>query len=261
MTEFKGLADIDYLKKTGKILASLKQISYKKMQIKQGDIVLDLGCGPGIDAIELGGLVSPNGSAIGVDYDEAMLKQASAQVKEIEMQHIVHFQQEDASALSFNDNHFDSCRSERLFMHLNNPEQVVAEMFRVTKPGGHVVVIEPDWASMSVACESPEIERLLLNYRLEKFFPNGYSGRNLYRLFNEAHFTDIQVEAFVNPSTDLAFFYAIGVQEALENKALADNVITPEALAQWRTELQQAAHNNSFYSSASIVMVHGVKPL
>jgi ubiquinone/menaquinone biosynthesis C-methylase UbiE len=260
MTEFKGPVDIDYLKKTGEIFSSIKQISYKKMQIKQSDTVLDLGCGPGIDAIELGKLVSPNGSVIGVDYDEAMLKKALEQVEVLEMSRIIRFQQENACALTFPDNYFNSCRSERLFMHLSNPRQVLAEMFRVTKPEGNVVVIDTDWASLSIDCHSVKTEKLLLNYRLEKFFANGYSGRSLYRLFNNAHFNDIQIDIFPLYTNDLKLFYALSVQETIENKALADNIITQKELDQWRMELRQAALDNAFYCSVNIIMIHGVKP-
>lgn len=261
MTEFKGPVDIDYLKKAGEIFASIKQISYKKIQVKQGDTILDLGCGPGIDAIELGRLVSPNGKIIGADYDEVMVTQAAKQAEILKLNHLIHFQQENANALTFQDDYFDSCRSERLFMHLSNPAQVLAEMFRVTKPGGNVLVIDTDWASLSIDCPSVKTERLLSNYRLEKFFANGYSGRSLYRLFNNSHFTDVQVDVFPLYTNNLELFYTLSIQEIIENKALVDNIITQQELDQWRMELKQAALDNSFYCSVNIVMVHGLKPI
>lgn len=260
MTEFKGPVDFDYLRKAGEIFAPIKQLSYKKMQIKQGDIALDLGCGPGIDAIELGQLVSPDGFVIGVDYDEAMLRKALEQVEILKMDRIVHFQHENASALTFPDNYFNSCRSERLFMHLNNPEQVLGEIYRVTKPGGNVVIIDTDWASLSIDCQSVKTEQLLSNYRLENFLTNGYSGRSLYRMFNNAHFNDIQVDVFPLYTNDLELFYALSLQETVENNALTDNIITQRELDQWRMELKQAALNNSFYCSINMIMVSGIKP-
>lgn len=260
MTKFKGPVDVDYLKKAGEIFASIKQISYEKMQIKQGDTVLDLGCGPGIDAIELGRLVSPNGLVIGVDYDEAMLAKALEQVEALKMSHIISFHQGDASSLAFSDNYFDSCRSERLFMHLNNPDQVISEVRRVTKPGGSVVIIDTDWASLSIDCQSVRTERLLLKYRLENLIPNSYSGRSLYRLFNKAYFSDIQIDVFPLYTNDLELFYALSLQECVENKALSDNIITQKELEQWRMELKQAALDNAFYCSVNMIMVSGIKP-
>ncbi|MGJ0431257.1 methyltransferase domain-containing protein [Methylobacter sp.] len=260
MPKFKGPVDVDYLKKAGEIFAPIKQISYKKMQIKQGDTVLDLGCGPGVDAIELGKLVSPDGLVIGVDYDDAMLAEALEQVETLKMSRIVGFQQGDAGSLAFADNYFDSCRSERLFMHLNNPEQVIGEVRRVTKPGGSVVIIDTDWASLSIDCQSVKIERLLSNYRLEKLIPNSYSGRSLYRLFSRAYFSDIQIDVFPLYTNDLELFYTLSLQESVENKALSDNIITQKELEQWRMELKQAALENSFYCSVNMIMVSGIKP-
>lgn len=47
----------------------------------------------------------------------------------------------DASTLDFSDNTFDACRSETVLMHLDGePARAIAEIVRVTRAGGRVVV-------------------------------------------------------------------------------------------------------------------------
>jgi hypothetical protein len=47
----KGYVDTEYLQAVEKLLGRLKERTYSYMQIKTGDKVLDVGCGPGIDTI------------------------------------------------------------------------------------------------------------------------------------------------------------------------------------------------------------------
>jgi len=258
MSSFNGKVAIDYLQQAAQIFAPIKQQSYTKMQIEAGDIVLDAGCGPGIDALALAEIVTSTGQVIGIDHDQEMLDQANRQAREMANDDYLHFQQADVCKLPFPDNHFDSCRSERLFMHLQQPEKALQEIARVTKPGGRVVIVDTDWGSLSIDNPTPETERILFQYRIDKIITNGYSGRSLHSLFRENHFfLEIEIEVFPLFTTDVNLFYALSVQEIVENQALADNVITEQQLADWRSHMQQAATTDTFYSSINIVMVSG----
>jgi len=213
MSSFNGKVDINYLQQAARIFAPIKQQSYAKMQLKPGDVVLDAGCGPGIDAFALVEIVTSTGQVIGIDHDRKMLDQANQQAREMAIDDRLHFQQADVCNLPFSDNHFNSCRSERLFMHLHHPGKALREIARVTKPGGRVVIVDTDWGSLSIDITMPEMERILFQYRIDKIINNGYSGRSLHRLFQENHFSDINIEVFPLFTTDVDLFYALSVQE------------------------------------------------
>ncbi len=257
MSSFNGKVDIDYLQQAAQIFAPIKQQSYAKMQLETGNLVLDAGCGPGIDALALAEIVTAAGQVIGIDHDQEMLDQANRQAREMAIDGYLHFQQSDVCNLPFPDDYFHSCRSERLFMHLHQPGKALREIARVTKPGGRVVIVDSDWASLSIDNPMPEMERILSQYRIDKIINNGYSGRSLHRLFRENHFAEINIEVFPLFTTDVNLFYALSVQEIVENQALTDNLISERQLADWRSHMQQAAASDTFYSSINIVMVSG----
>ena len=221
-----GKVSPDYLNESAKFLAPIKQKSYEKMQIAKGDYVLDVGCGSGIDVMAMGRIVSSSGSVLGVDHDENMLKLAEYQAKNQGLSDFVKFRQCVASTLPFVDNYFSSCRSERLFMHLSKPQDALAEMYRVTKPGGRIVIIDSDWGSLSIDCQATKTEQLLAIFRREKILTNGYSGRSLYRLFKQYNFSKIEIDVIPVFTNNLELFYTLSLQEAVENRALENNVIS-----------------------------------
>ena len=136
MLKRPGYVNEEYLKAAAELLHSFKQRTYDRMQIHKGDSVLDVGCGAGADTIPLKTLVGPYGRVVGVDYDGKMLSRAKVGAEAAGGgEHLFHFCS-DALKLPFLSDVFNSCRSERLFQHLLQPELALAEMLRVTKLGG-----------------------------------------------------------------------------------------------------------------------------
>ena len=93
---------------------------------------LDVGTGAGTLALALAPLVR---EVVGVDIVEALLDRARANAPAN-----VSFVEGDATALPFEPFSFDLVCTRRTLHHIARPELVVAELTRVTAPGGHVFV-------------------------------------------------------------------------------------------------------------------------
>jgi SAM-dependent methyltransferase len=259
MSDQKGYVDTGYLRMAAKVLEGAKQRSYKLMAVKPGQRLLDVGCGPGIDTIALAKLVGENGQVVGVDHDEAMIKEADRKANESGVASRVIHKHAGAYALPFGENEFDSCRSERLFEHLLHPEQALDEMIRVTKNGGWVVVLDTDWGSFSIDTPEVDIERRLARFRADHLLNNGYSGRQLYRLFRLAKLGEISVEGFTTISTDYEVGRYITMMDKTEKEALAAGVITEDELRRLKASSERARDEGLTFGSGCMILAAGRK--
>jgi ubiquinone/menaquinone biosynthesis C-methylase UbiE len=259
MARLEDSIDPPYLDAMAELIKHNKQRTYTWMHIQPGHSVLDVGCGPGIDTIALAKLVGPSGSVIGVDVDEAMIAEADRRAEQARCRAWCCHQQGDATALSLETGMFDSCRSERLFQYVHNPADVLAEMARVTKPGGWVVILDADHGTWSIDTPELDIERRLVRVLAERMVNNGYAGRQLYALFKRQQFADINVEIRPLYFTNYTQF-RYGIQlDIIEREALAAGCITEEELNRWQQNLEEAETTGTFFAHAAGVLVAGRK--
>ena len=101
-----------------------------------GNRALDVAAGTGDLAIELARRVAPGGSVIGTDFSEQMLERARAKSD------AVTWEWADALALPYEDDSFDAATVGFGARNFSDLDRGLAEMARVVKPGGRVVVLE-----------------------------------------------------------------------------------------------------------------------
>jgi SAM-dependent methyltransferase len=131
----------------------VQEITARKMSLLNlaaGQSVVDVGCGSGVFLPMLAKAVGSAGKAFGVDYSPAMVRDAETKVETEGLSHIVSVREADASRLPFADGSFDAAHCERLLMHLEDPNVALIEMARVVRPGGRIVVAEPDWGGIRI---------------------------------------------------------------------------------------------------------------
>ncbi len=257
----KGYVDPEYLRVVGDLFAQLKQRTYAYMQIQTGYKVLDVGCGPATDTIPLAQLVGSTGEVGGVDYDETMVAEADQRAEKAGVNAWVKHKRADASSLPFESEYFDSCRSERLFQHLLNPEQALFEMTRVTKTNGWVVVLDTDWGTTSIDTDEVDLERKLTRFLAEHAQHNGFSGRQLYRMFKKQGLAEVTFEVFPIAVTSYTLTRQILTLDRSEQEALAANIMTQDELRRLQASFEQADEEGVFFCSTSIVLVAGRKTI
>ncbi len=103
---------------------------------KQQGSVLEVGVGTGLALREY----APHLEVTGIDFSEEMLAKAKAKVTNEKLSHIKELRQMDARNLDFPDNSFDTVAAMHIVSVVPEPERVVAEMARVCKPGGRIVI-------------------------------------------------------------------------------------------------------------------------
>lgn len=102
-----------------------------------GGTLLEVGVGTGMSLERY----TPNVTVTGVDASPDMLEKARTKVRELGLTHVVALEQMDARAMAFADNSFDHVAALHIMSVVPDPELVLAEMARVCKPGGSVLIV------------------------------------------------------------------------------------------------------------------------
>ena len=103
-------------------------------EIKEGEAVLEVGCGTGVFTREAIIRVGVSGSVTGLDLSESMLTVAR------ETSPGVQFYQGSVIDLPFDDASFDVVTSSFMLMFVPDPEKALSEMLRVLRPGGRLAI-------------------------------------------------------------------------------------------------------------------------
>ncbi len=131
--------------------------------VASGSVVLDIGCGLGNETARIAHLAGKNGRVHGIDTSATLIRDAQRRTREVDTP--VQFQLGDAHSIPFSGSSFDLCRAERVLLYLENPAKAIAEMARVTRPGGHVIVFDFDFGAFFIdsdfAVMTRHIEALL----------------------------------------------------------------------------------------------------
>lgn len=111
-------------------------------RLREGDCVLDVGCGTGGLSIEARRRVGATGSVHGIDASPEMIARASIKARRARL--AIEFLTSTAQALPFPESRFDVVLCSLMLHHLarKSRAQCVREMRRVVKPGGRVLVVE-----------------------------------------------------------------------------------------------------------------------
>ncbi|HEU4719861.1 MAG TPA: methyltransferase domain-containing protein [Gemmatimonadaceae bacterium] len=105
-----------------------------------GERVLDVGTGTGMVPFEVARTAAGT-SVVGTDISSGMIEKASRKAVEHGLDpDRVSFQVMDAEAMSFAPGEFDVVTSAFALGHMPRPERAMAEMFRVMRPGGRLLV-------------------------------------------------------------------------------------------------------------------------
>jgi len=113
---------------------------YLAQRVRPGTEVLSVGCGPGVILNEVSEL-HPSVRATGIDISADRVKEAFQRNRENPR---LNFVRGDAQAMPFPSDSFDLVYSRMLLQYLREKEKAVAEMARVCRPGGIVLLQDLD---------------------------------------------------------------------------------------------------------------------
>lgn len=167
------------------IRAAIQRYEAKRMRDMtnyKGGNVLEIGCGQGVGTKLIQKLFKPK-KITAIDLDPKMVERAKERVKS----KTIHFQQGDASKLTFKDDQFDAIFDFGILHHIPNWKDAIRELHRVLKPGGEVILED-----LSIESFRLPIFGWLLYAILDHPYQQMYSRKEFYDFVEE---NDFKIEA------------------------------------------------------------------
>ncbi|MGH3078479.1 MAG: methyltransferase domain-containing protein [Gaiellaceae bacterium] len=231
--------------------AAYKQRVAELLEPSQSGKYLEVGCGTGADALELASQFGV--SVAGVDASSAMVHEARRRgLRDARVA--------SADALPFDTSSFDGSWADRVFQHLASPVDALDEMVRVTKPGGRIVVADPDYDTQVVDVPDQELARRVLRFRADVALRNGTIAHRMGGLFADAGLTDVVVEAAPVVVRDpAALDNAMGLR-TWAGVARERDMLAAEDAESWERAIDDAVAAGRFLYAFSIFVTAGTTP-
>jgi SAM-dependent methyltransferase len=177
------------------------------LELRPGMRLIDIGCGPGAHLGLFVEDVAPGGAVVGLDSDAERLVIAAELHPELAAARSVRLEEGDLHDLPFEDDAFDVAWMSSVLHHEEQPLDALAEMARVTRPGGLVAVLDGDTGGSFPCLPWPPAFELRLraaDLRAQEdsyggtlpYHFSGFTGRALPRLLREAGLVDVKLDAF-----------------------------------------------------------------
>lgn len=247
-----------YLQRVAARVATDRARWIEGLHLAPGMVVLDAGSGLGEVTRELAARVGPAGRAEGVDLSAELVERAREAAGAVGN---VAYHVGNLHSLPFGDDSFDAAYSERVFIHLADPATAMRELWRALRPGGQLVVVDPDHLRTSTDADDVELADLL-TARLGREFANPGSGRHLRSHAVRAGFTDVGVHGEVRILTDREEQRRISLRPVEERLAalVDDGTVSPSRADAFLADQDARAAEGRFQVTIVVYVVTATKP-
>ena len=194
-------------------LLNINKVLADMASIKEGDTVLDAGCGVGGSSLWLAG--ERNCCVTGISLNERQVRKATAYAKESGLSNQVKFEQKNYLHTGYPAETFDVVWAIESVCHANNKKEFLQEAFRVLKKGGRLVVADFFKANDLNKADGDAIKAWANGWAINDFD----TRENFYRQSLEAGFSDVEIqdasEAIMPSAKRLYRSYFIGKPAAV----------------------------------------------
>jgi ubiquinone/menaquinone biosynthesis C-methylase UbiE len=239
--------------------AELRRTWLEFSGVRPGDRVIDVGCGTGVVTRDLAQRVGRQGRVVGIDPSRRLIEVAVRRMEEGGLKGRNEFRSADGAALPYPDGSFDLVVASAVFSHVPNGVEVLAEMVRVARAGGTVVVFDHDIDTIVINADNRELTRRIVHAYCDRYITSGWAGRELYGLFREAALDEIRVLPLTDTSTEFEPHWKRMV-ERLSSVAVQTGVVSEQEAGVWRGDLERKGHEGRFFASRGYFCLRGRTP-
>jgi arsenite methyltransferase len=226
------------------------------LALRPGQRVLDVGSGPGNQALEIASAVGSSGRVDGVDVAESAIEIARQRCSDLSN---VAFHLGKDSKLPFDNATFDVAMSSQVFEYLDDIPNALIELHRVLKPGGRALIHDTDWGAVLWHSTDPErMARVMKTW--DSHLADPHLPRSLGNKLTEAGFLNVRAEPIVQIELSYDPSSVSGIlMQFIVGYVVSQGMPQSEADA-WAADLVALGSRGSYFFSSNEYMFIAERP-
>lgn len=225
-----------------------KARSLARLHVRAGGRYLDVGGGTGREVRR----IEARGNARAVLLELSRTMAAEARVRGVDKAVVG-----DAATLPFADGVFDGCCADRTFQHLADPAAALRELARVTRSGGRIVVVDPDYDTQVVGVADQQLARRVRRFRADHGLRHGTLAHQMAGLFADAGLRDIGVDAMTLVTCDPAALDGVMGLRTWAEAAHEQGHLPYDDAARWPILIDEAIATGHFSYAVTFFLTSG----
>jgi len=227
------------------------------LTLQPGERVVDLGCGPGLLALEMARQVGADGAVQCIDSSDSMLALARRRCDGLPH---VEVRGGDVAALPYAEHSFDVAVCTQVYEYVPDVDHALAELHRVLKPGGRAAIMDTDWESCVWNSSDPLRMRRVIE-AWDMHCPHPQLPRTLAARLRSVGFVQVRVEVIplindtYHPET-----FSCGVIPALAGYAAKQGLVPRAEVDAWVADLQALGERGEYFFSVNRYLFCARKP-
>jgi len=231
-----------------------RSLVHAALKAAAGEAILDVGCGPGFYLEELSSLVGTTGRVVGIDSSEQMVELARHRCAACSN---VTASVASATSLPFGDAEFDAAISVQVLEFVEAVDAALAELRRVLRPGGRVVVWDVDWTAATWHSADPGRAGLVMR-AWEQHLSHPALPRTLAARLRGAGFADVALEGQLFATAEFSDqCYGVALIPAMAKFASEHGA--GSAAQDWEEDLRRLGGEGAFFAAVPQFCVTAVK--
>ena len=221
-----------------------RQHTLKKLSVKPGEKILDVGCGVGFLSHEIALLTGDSGQVCGVDKNSEMIRHANKRCESLQN---TEFSEANAEDLPFSEESFDAACCTQVLLYVNDVSKVLLEIKRILKSTGRIIIVETDWRGVVLNSDYDSITRKIFS-AWDATVPSPNLPVRLGSLLLDNGFSNVNVEPIPILNTEYTpNHFSHGMMNWITRNALKKGFITKEQFQKWLDDLDEKGESGNYF--------------
>ncbi len=238
--------EADELEKSYKLpeIVCQRQLTLKKLSVKPGEKILDVGCGVGFLSYEIALLTGDYGKVFGIDKNSDMILHSNKRCKKLGN---TKFSKANADDLPFKEGFFDAACCTQVLLYVNDIAKVIKGIKRILKPTGRIIIVETDWRGVVINSDYDSITRKIFS-AWDATVPSPNLPVRLSSILLNHGFCGIDIKPIPILNTEYTSNqFSHGMIKWITRNALKKGAITKEQSEIWLDDLDDKGEKGNYF--------------